>query len=459
MDIFRLPTALASANNGLNDRRTMRWATAAVLILGVILRFAWVFHDGFRVIPNEGFFEAAAFAARGELADAYGPGTGLSAHLSPGMPVLVGTIYRLLGVGTPIAEFALSCLSLAFIYTSFLALSAAFERLGVAPIARFGAIAMLALVPLNIFFEMQGFRHWEGGLATAAIAVFLAWSLALDARDERPGWLRLGLMAAAAGVLSLFSLPAALACYGMLGWLALRKHGWLGLAGATVASLALFVAISYPWALRNEAVFGEKIWTRSSFGFNFAIAYFDGAINPSDPRRAFMDRIGEISPLIHPQALAKLKAAGGELGYNRLWMARTEEWIGGHPVSALKITARHMWQFYFPPLWMWYPDAGFIAVFKQAITWMITFIGLVGLGLKIAARDWRYIYVAAPLFLMMLPYLFIEPVVRYHYPIGGLLVFLAADLVWRAALSALKRAPERRFSRASFLAGPGSEGP
>jgi hypothetical protein len=65
-------------------------------------------------------------------------------------------------------------------------------------------------------------------------------------------------MAAAAGVLSLFSLPAALACYGMLGWLALRKHGWLGLAGATVASLALFVAISYPWALRNEAVFGEK---------------------------------------------------------------------------------------------------------------------------------------------------------------------------------------------------------
>jgi hypothetical protein len=129
-----------------------------------ILRFAWVFHDGFGVIPNEGFFEAAAFAARGELADAYGPGTGLSAHLSPGMPVLVGTIYRLLGVGTPIAEFALSCLSLAFTYTSFLALSAAFERLGVASIARFGAIAMLALVPLNIFFEMQGFRHWEGGL-------------------------------------------------------------------------------------------------------------------------------------------------------------------------------------------------------------------------------------------------------------------------------------------------------
>jgi hypothetical protein len=436
----------------------MAWTMAGILILGAALRIAWIFHHGFSIVPSEGFYEAAAFATRGELADAYGPGTGLTAHLSPGMPLLVGTIYRLLGVGTPTAELALSCLSLAFIYISFLALDAAFERLGVAPLARIGAIVILALVPLNIFFEMVGFRHWEGSIAAAAIAVCLARSLKLDAREGRPRWFDLGLIAGANGVLSLFSLPAALACYGMLGWLALRKRGWLGLAGAAAASAAVLIAISLPWALRNEAAFGEKIWTRSSFGFNFAIAYHDGAISPSDPRMAFLDRVDEISPFLHPEVLAKLKAAGGELGYNRLWMARTEEWIGEHPVSALKLTARHMWQFYFPPLWMWYPDTGLIAVFEQAITGIITFVGLAGLGVRIACRDWRYIFVAAPLFLTMLPYLFIEPVVRYRYPIGGLLVFLAADLAWRAAGAALKRTPEQRFSRASFLADPRREG-
>lgn len=120
---------LGSANEKLNDRRIAFRCTAVVLIVGAALRFAWLFHRGLRAPLSEAFDEAAAFATRGELADAYGPETGLTAHLSPGMPVLVGTIYRWLGVGAPRAEFALACLSLTLIYVSFLTLDAAFERL------------------------------------------------------------------------------------------------------------------------------------------------------------------------------------------------------------------------------------------------------------------------------------------------------------------------------------------
>ncbi len=201
---------------------------------------------------------------------------------------------------------------------------------------------------------MSDFRHWEGALAAAGIALFLASTLALDARDGRPTWLELGLLAGCAGLLGLFSPPAALGCYGMLGWLALRKRGWAGFVAAAAISAALFVAISYPWALRNEAVFGEKVWTRTSFGFNFALGYYDEAVNPSDPRKVYFDRFDQLLPTLHPQVLAKVKAAGGELGYSRLWTARTEEWIGQHPLDALKITARHAWEFYFPPRWLWW---------------------------------------------------------------------------------------------------------
>ena len=154
---------------------------------------------GFAILPSEAFNEAAAFATKGELADAFGPGTGLTAHLSPGMPLMVGAIYRWLGVGTPFAEFALSCLSLAFIYVGILALDAGFERLRVAPIARLGAIVLLALAPLNISLEMRHFRQWEGVVAAAGVAVCLAVALALDARETRPSWLELGLLAGAAG--------------------------------------------------------------------------------------------------------------------------------------------------------------------------------------------------------------------------------------------------------------------
>jgi hypothetical protein len=442
-----LLSLLASANEKLDDRRTLRRYMAGILIVGIGLRFAYVFLKGFSILPSEAFNEASAFATRGELADAFGPGTGLTAHLSPGMPLLVGTIYRWLGVGTPLAEFALSCLSLAFIYVSFLALDAGFERLGVAPIARLGAIVLLALVPLNISLEMRHFRHWEGAISAASIALYLAGALALDARDRRPSWLELGLLACGAGLLSLFSPAAALGCYGMLGWLALRKRGWTGFAGATVASGALFVVISYPWALRNEAVFGEKVWTRTSFGLNFALAYYDKAINPSDPRKVNFDRIDEVNPFLNPVALANLRAAGGELGYNKLWTARTEEWVGQHPVDALKITARHAWEFYFPPRWHWEWDTR-PGLFKPAMMWTIAFVGLVSLGIRLARRDWRYIYVAAALLLPMLPYVVAEPWVRYRYPIGGILVFLAADLVWRMAQPALKRPSRLPFSPA-----------
>ena len=376
---------LASANEKLNDRRIAFRCTAVVLIVGAALRFAWLFHGGFRVPLSEAFYEAAAFATRGELADAYGPGTGLTAHLSPGMPLLVGTIYRWLGVGAPRAEFTLACLSLTLIYVSFLTLDAAFERLEAAPIARFGAIALLALLPLNLYYEMNDFRRWEGSIATAVVAVCLARAVELDAVDRRPSWPNLSVLAAGVALVSLFSLPAALACFGILGWLALRKRGWTGFAGAAAVSVALFVAVSYPWALRNEAVFGEKVWTRSSFGFNFALGYHDKAISPSDELKVFHDRLGEVSPFLSPTGLASLKAAGGEIAYDRLSIARTEEWIGKHPAGALKIAARHVREFYFPSRWMFYGAGRRVAVFKQAVMWTIAFVGFVGLGVRLCA--------------------------------------------------------------------------
>jgi hypothetical protein len=276
---------IASANETLTDRRLFFRHAAWLMILGAVLRFAYLFRVGLAPHPSEAYNVAAAFATRGELADAWGPGTGPTAHLSPGMPLLVGDVYRWFGVGTPAAEFALACISLAFVYVSILALNAAFERLGMAPIARFGAIALLCLLPLNIFLEMRKFRQWEGALAAAGIAVCLARSLKMDGDQRRPSWLDLGMLAFGASVLSLFSEAGALACYGIIGWLALRRRGWLGLIATAAVSAALISALSYPWALRNEAVFGEKVWTRTAFGFNFAVGFHDRAISPAPPSR------------------------------------------------------------------------------------------------------------------------------------------------------------------------------
>jgi hypothetical protein len=124
--------------------------------------------------------------------------------------------------------------------------------------------------------------------------------------------------------------------------------------------------------------------------------------------------------------------------YSRLWTARTEAWIGQHPLAALKIAARHIWELYMQPRWMWWPGKGGVAI-RQAMLATFTVLGFAGLATGLARRDWRYIYVAAALALPVFPYVLGEPLDRYRYPVAGLLVFLAADMISRVARLASNR--------------------
>jgi hypothetical protein len=122
----------------------------------------------------------------------------------------------------------------------------------------------------------------------------------------------------------------------------------------------------------------------------------------------------------------------GEAAYSRLLTARTLEWIRQHPLASLGLAARHVWEFYIQPRWMWGPYVGF-AVVKQGLTWISAILGFAGLVMGLARSGRRYVYVAAGLLLTMLPYITCQPILRYQYPVLGLLVFLAADALSRAA--------------------------
>jgi hypothetical protein len=50
----------------------------------------------------------------------------------------------------------------------------------------------------------------------------------------------------------------------------------------------------------------------------------------------------------------------------------------------------------------------------------------------------------------MLPYVLGEPIIRYRFPVGGLLVFLAADIVWRTAQFQRELRPSLGFSLTSY---------
>ena len=421
--------------------RLLRWAIPLLLAVGLALRLTWVLHGRLKPTPSEMFNISRAFATTGRLADAYGPGRGSTAHALPVTPWISGTVYRLLGVGTQPAELALSFLALAFVGISFLALNEAFRSLQVPRFARLGALAILALAPLNFALETVEFRVWEGGEAAAGLALVLWAVLEFDAAETRVSWMSLALLAAASAFLAMISQATALAGFGLVGLLSFRQRGIRGLAGAAALCALFLAAVSLPWALRNQAVLGEMIWSRTNFGFNLAIGFHDGALHPADPRAAFLDRLRAVDPYQSPEALKQLKAIGGEAAYSRLWTARTIAWIEQHPFDALQLAVRHFVDFYFPARWEWnvYSDRGQGAGLKQALLWAMSLLAFCSLAARITARDWRYLYVATALALVAAPYVLVQPVLRYRYPIVGVLVFLTVDVLCRAAAALLKR--------------------
>lgn len=431
-----------------DDPRGFNRAVAALFALGLALRLVWALRgDYFRPIASEMYLIAQAFARTGTIADAYHLGSGPTAHAAPLWPAFAGSIYRVVGRDGPVVEAVLSAAALAFVAVSVLLLNRAMARLGTPALARLGAIAFVALVPLNFELEVVASRVWEQAIAAALMALVLWLVIRLDVR--RVGWATLTGLAALAAPFVMVSPAAALGAFGCIGLLALRRGGAgaaggvAAFVGVTALSAVFVVALSYPWALRNEAVFGEKIWSRSNFGFVFAEGFHPAAVAPANPRKTFVDRMAEIDPFERSRGFAAMTAAGGEAGYNHAMTAATMAWVRANPGDAARIAVRHTGEFFLPPRWHWhvYSDKSAGTAAKQALVWAIAILGFGGVawGLR---RDSRFLYAAAMLVLPVAPYILAQPILRYRYLITTLLVFLAADLLARLA---------KRFSRAGTL--------
>jgi hypothetical protein len=417
------------------EARRVFTATATVLALtGLAFRVLWVSRDQrLPAINSEMLWVARSFATTGQLADAYGPGTGRTAHVAPVMPIFAGTIYRLLGPTSVTSEVVLIGIALLVVAASVWAVDRAMKRLGSPAIARLAALAVFSLAPLNFSLEMENFRVWEGGVAAAGLAFALAYVLKKDGEAKAPGWREALLLAAGGGVMAMISPPSALAIYGLLGLLAWRRRGVLAVPVAGALSLVLLVAISYPWAIRNEGVFGEKVWSRTNFGFNYAQGFYDAAVAPKDPKAAFLGRLAELDPYTSRAAYERMMAVGGEQAYSKLWTARTNAWIAAHPAGAARIVVRRVGELYFPPKWFWfvYSEKAAAVAPRQAVIWAITILAGLCIAWRLLARDWRYLYVLAAVTLPIAPYVLAQPILRYRYTIVALLTYLAAEFLWR----------------------------
>lgn len=413
-----------------------------LILGGIVLRmWGWI-----GLIPRtaETWHVAVSLATTGQFADVFRPGSGPTAHVAPVMPLLIAGVYRIFGVSTPAAEWVLCLIAAVLIGVSIGFAYLLMRALGMPSRARIVAVALCALLPIQFAMEIRELKVWEAPLAVAGLIGLLAMVVRLDTSGIRRATETIPVLAIA-GFLALLSPPVGLAGFVAIAILVVRRvavRQWPAVAALTIVITACFIG---PWALHNRTALGHMILTRSDPGLELAVGLNDTMLDATDHRAAMNDRLREIHP-ITPNGYAAMQAAGGEVAYNTVLAKQTSAWIAAHPEGTAVLLARHVREYFIPPKWFFNPFGTAdppSAMLRGAYLGATALLAVFGMPLLIA-RNRQYVYVLAAAAMLVMPYLLVQPILRYRYLIYTLSVFLAVDVVATLWVRYRSRADARR---------------
>jgi len=412
--------------------RTARGGILALMLVGLCLRIGWIMvQPADRGLAGEARRVAVSLATNGTFADSFYDGQGPTAHLTPIAPAIAGGVFRLFGVGSPLANGVLAAWSLLQVFASFFLLILLFRRLGTPALGLLLALAALCILPIYIGNETVVFRYWDAALAVNFSLATLLVLVTLDGRGD-PGW-RWMVAAGVLAALTMFVTPTlGIGIYVAAAIYLWRNLTWPRMAlAAAIAAVALALLVT-PWALRNQRVMGAPILLRDNAGLQLAVANYPEAVHPKDPHATYEKRIREVSPYFNKELKGAMEAAGGEVAYNRQLSRQTKEWIHAHPGDFVWLTLRHFTEFYWPRAWQFrHTGSGSLARERAIFVSLASLFAFVGLGLGLRARRSGYLYLLPVLLLPGFTYAVFQPLPRYTYLIYGLVIFLAADCVSR----------------------------
>jgi len=421
---------LKQAERRLDLHPTVAWSRRGSLLilaiaLGVRLAIVFVTQSYLQVEHTEVVRVATSLARQGTFANAYGPNTGATAHVSPFYPILLSLIFRGLGTGVvgEIAQEILSCLLASLTYAALPALGAA---CGLDPAVGTMAGMLGALLPVNSWAETKGsFEAPLVGLMLVLFCVLLArcWRSAdFSLASALVTGLVSGLALLASPSLAPVVVASLLVGYWLIGRTTARQY--FQFAAIVIAASILCLT---PWTIRNYLVLGAPVWSRSNFGNELFISNSDmAAANMRDNLDSGWFQTAH--PFYSRIERKKLRAMG-EVPYNRARTKEATRWIIAHPEHFSRLTAQRIFYFWFPRM-VRRPQTILMAMFSVG--------GLAGLIWMFRAG-----YPVAWLFLATfttypLVYYVVQSFPRYRCPVDWMLIFLTAFgicSVWTAAVS------------------------
>jgi hypothetical protein len=411
--------------------RPMRWnllLAVAVAVLAVCVRVPPLRQlpvSQWRSTENERVGRALA---RGQgWADAFGPGTGPTAHLAPLYPLLLSGLYRLVGTSETAAGRWTQCgLSIALATLALLLLPALARKLGLSVAAGWAAALAGAGLPPSAWPEITG-SH-EQVAATLAL-LGLLW---VFTGVQRRGWsgrgtlLRAGLLVGLTGLLApnLLLLPV---LFFLVEWLrGSGRRGRIVRGGLILATIGL-VCVA-PWLVRNSLVMGGFVPIRSNFGLELAVGN-----RPEADGFTYAAGFHLMHPFASLDEQARLLQVG-ELAYMREKQGQALQWIADHPGRFAVLTLRRAWLFWTGPRRRWFPlTQGESVSGLLALAAVVELVRLLRQG-RPAGR-----LLACALLAVALPYFVTHVEMRYRLPVAGLFALLGCNLAVAVAVKAARR--------------------
>jgi len=413
----RRPTlSFATPAGPKHGRLVLTWGIV-VFVVGLLVRVALV-------VPNrqttllerpEPVQIALSLMTTGRYADAYGAGSGPTAHSAPLHPVLLSVLLRVFGTGAA-GALAISVLASAAAALAFALLPALAVAGGIGLTSGVLAGVAGALLPVNFWAQTSGtFDAPLTSVALVGLCLLLCrvWAAAQFTKSEGVAF------GAAAGFGCLLNpaLIPVLAAWSIASAVRYRLQLRRVLTFFAVAAVVVLSMLA-PWAIRNYRVLGSLIWTRSNFGLELQVSNND--IMTADlERNVRMPEFARLHPSGDAGERAKVRMVG-EVAYQRSKERQALAWIASHKRRFLLLTAERFRRFWLPNmrrLWQ--------SLFEAALSPL----ALCGLALLFWKR-YAFAWVAATAAVAYpAVYYVIQSTGRYRFPLEPILFLLAASLL------------------------------
>ncbi len=385
-----------------------------IVLLAIVLRVGAIFYAAppDRVYGTELVNVAQGILSGRGMADAYGAGSGPTAHASPVYPLILAGVYSVFGFGYwgAVAQLTFGLLQAVGIFFLLLPLCEA------CALPLFSGLlgGLFFAIPLSSFSERG---NWEAPLVALTILVGIILAIDLQRRNtwrDREAWAA-GIFCGAAILIS----PALAPWFGLLALVGIVSNR-RGIARfLLIGGIAVALTLS-PWVIRNYLALGAPIWSRSNFGLEFHLSHNDQS------RAEFEDFYDSgASGAMHPSGSDEERrkvSKMGEVAYNREKLHEGLRWAVTHPRREMALLAARIFHFWFPTLhWR----------VQTAIAWMLTLLGLVGLVMWIRAGR-AGVWVVGALFLTYPSIYYLNQTNNRHtYPLIPVVMVFAGDLARR----------------------------